>query len=63
MKLTILNGILEEEMYVEKPLRYMRKEKEKKVLKFKKTLYGLKQEHQAWNDQIDTYFKIQFLEI
>jgi len=34
---------LEEEVYMEEPLDYMRKGEEKKALKLKKALYGLKQ--------------------
>jgi Reverse transcriptase (RNA-dependent DNA polymerase) len=38
-----LNGVLEEEVYVEQPLGYMKPEKEHEVLRLKKILYGLKQ--------------------
>jgi len=44
-----LNGVLEEEVFVEQPLGYMRRGEEKKVLRLKKALYGLKQAPQAWN--------------
>lgn len=30
---------------------------EKKVLKLKKALYGMKQSPQVWNTRIDTYFQ------
>jgi len=52
-----LNGVLEEEVYFEQTLGYMKIGKEKKVLKLKKALYGLKQAPRAWNTRIDTYFK------
>jgi len=42
VKSTFLNGVLEEEVYVEQPLGYMRIREEKKVLRLKKALYGLK---------------------
>ena len=42
MKLTFLYGVLEEEVYIEQPQGYEVKEKEDKVLKLKKVLYGLK---------------------
>jgi Reverse transcriptase (RNA-dependent DNA polymerase) len=43
VKLTFLNGVLEEEVYIEQPLGYMKLGKEHKVLRLKKVLYGLKQ--------------------
>jgi len=57
VKSAFLNGILEEEVYVEQPLGYMRRGEEKKVLRLKKALYGLKQAPRAWNYRIDKYFK------
>ena len=55
VKSAFLNGVLEEEVYVEQPLGYMRRGEEKKVLRLKKALYGLKQAPRAWNERIDTY--------
>jgi Reverse transcriptase (RNA-dependent DNA polymerase) len=43
VKLVFLNGVFEEDVYVEQPLGYMKLGKEHKVLKLKKALYGLKQ--------------------
>jgi Reverse transcriptase (RNA-dependent DNA polymerase) len=57
VKSAFLNGVLEEEVYVEQPLRYVKHEKEHKVLRQKKALYGLKQAPRAWNTRIDSYFK------
>jgi Reverse transcriptase (RNA-dependent DNA polymerase) len=57
MKSAFLNGVLEEEVYVEQPLGYMKSGNEQKVLKLKKALYGLKQAPRAWNTRIDGYFK------
>jgi len=57
VKSAFLNGVLEEEIYVEQPLRYMRRDEEKKVLRLKKAFYGLKQALRAWNERINTYFK------
>ena len=37
-----LNGILEERVYIERPLGYAIKGQEDKVFKLKKSLYGLK---------------------
>nr|KYP70091.1 Retrovirus-related Pol polyprotein from transposon TNT 1-94 [Cajanus cajan] len=57
VKATFLNGVLEEEIYIEQPPGYMKSGEEKKVLKLKKVLYGSKQAPRAWNTRIDTYFK------
>jgi len=42
MKSTFLNGVIEEEVYIEQPLGYKVKGQEDKVLKLNKALYGLK---------------------
>ena len=57
VKSTFLNGVLEEEVYIEQPPVYMKIGEDKKVLKLKKALYGLKQAPRAWNTRIDSYFK------
>src|SRR5208337_2058108 len=57
VKSAFLNGVLEEEVYLEQPPGYMKVGKEYKVLKLKKALYGLKQAPRAWNTRIDKYFK------
>jgi hypothetical protein len=44
VKLVFLNGDLQEEVYIEQPAGFIVASKEHKVLKLKKTLYGL---HQA----------------
>ena len=48
VKSAFLNGILEEEVYVDQPPRYIVKGNEYKVFKLKKSLYGLKQAPRAW---------------
>ena len=57
VKSAFLNGVLEEEVYLEQPLGYVKIGEEKKILKLKKALYRLKQAPRAWNTHIDTYFK------
>jgi Reverse transcriptase (RNA-dependent DNA polymerase) len=47
VKSTFLNGVLEEEVYIEQPPGYIKIREEKKVLKLKKALYGLKQAPRA----------------
>ena len=50
VKTAFLNGVVEEEVYVEQPLGF-----ETHVCKLKKTLYGLKQAPKTWYDRIDNF--------
>ncbi|GKB09414.1 retrovirus-related pol polyprotein from transposon TNT 1-94 [Tanacetum coccineum] len=54
MKFAFLNNELEEEVYSEQPLGFMKAGKETQVHKQNKALHGLKQ---AWNTRIDLYLK------
>jgi len=47
VKSAFLNGILEEEIYVQQPLGYEVESNEDKVYTLKKALYGLKQAARA----------------
>ena len=42
VKIAFLNGVVEEEVYVENPLSFETHERETHVFKLKKSLYGLK---------------------
>ena len=42
VKTAFLNGVVEEEVYVEKPLEFETHDRETHVYKLKKALYGLK---------------------
>jgi hypothetical protein len=53
VKSVFLNGNLQEEVYVEQPAGFIVAGKEHKVLKLKKTLYGLHQVPRAWNVKLD----------
>jgi hypothetical protein len=55
VKSAFLNGILQEEIYVEQPAGFVTQEKEDKVYLLKKALYGLKQAPRAWYGRIDDY--------
>ncbi|KAL4283880.1 hypothetical protein GQ457_16G026560 [Hibiscus cannabinus] len=57
VKSAFLNGYLEEEVYIEQPLGYIKQGHEDKVYRLKKALYGLKQAPRAWNARIDEYFQ------
>lgn len=50
-----LNGILEEEIYIEQPEGYVIEGQEGKVLKLNKSLYGLKQSPKIWQDDVQEY--------
>jgi len=55
VKSAFLNGILQEEIYVEQPTGFVTQGKEDKVCLLKKALYGLKQAPRAWYGRIDDY--------
>jgi hypothetical protein len=57
VKSTFLNGVLEEEVYVDQPVppRFEVREQQTKVYRLKKALYGLKQAPRAWYNKINTY--------
>ncbi|CAL8131469.1 unnamed protein product [Prunus armeniaca] len=56
VKLGFLNGVLEEEVYVEQPQGFLVEGGEDKVYKLKKALYGLKQAPRTWYVDIVKYF-------
>ena len=45
---TFLNGVVEEEVYIEKPLVFETHDKHTHVCKLKKALYSLKKELRMW---------------
>ncbi|XP_024164205.1 uncharacterized protein LOC112171226 [Rosa chinensis] len=51
-----LNGVLNEEVYVEQPQGFVTENEEHKVYKLKKALYSLKQAPRAWYGEIDSHF-------
>lgn len=50
-----LNAILQEQVYVDQPERFMIERDEDKVNRLKKALYGLKQAPRAWYEDIDNH--------
>jgi hypothetical protein len=57
VKSAFLNGDLKEEVYVYQPSGFAIPGKEDKVLRLRKTLYGLRQAPRAWNAKLDSMLK------
>ncbi|XP_057826602.2 retrovirus-related Pol polyprotein from transposon TNT 1-94 isoform X1 [Cryptomeria japonica] len=55
VKTTFLNGVIEEEVYIEQPEGYVIHKRDSHVCRLKKALYGLKQAPRAWYERIDKY--------
>jgi hypothetical protein len=55
VKTTFLNGVIEEEVYVEQPQGFKTHDRETHVCRLKKALYGLKQALRAWYGRIDGF--------
>ncbi|CAL9021001.1 unnamed protein product, partial [Prunus brigantina] len=56
VKSSFLNRTLEEEVYLEQPVGYVKEGQADMVYKLKKALYGLKHAPRAWYTRIDSYF-------
>jgi len=57
VKSAFLNRDLKEEVYVHQPLGFAIPDKEVKVLRLHKALYGLQQAPRAWNSKLDSRLK------
>jgi hypothetical protein len=55
----LLNGNLEEEVYLEQPEGFMLSENKDYACKLKETLYGLKQSPGAWFSRLDNHLQQQ----
>jgi hypothetical protein len=55
VKTTFLNGVIEEEVYIEQPQGFEVEDRKTHVCKLKKALYGLKQAPKAWYGRIDSF--------
>jgi hypothetical protein len=57
VKTAFLNGVIEEEVYIEQPQGFEVHDRETHVCRLKKALYGLKQAPRAWYSRIDNYLQ------
>ena len=55
VKTAFLNGVIEEEVYIEQPQGFEVEDKRTHVCKLKKALYGIKQAPRAWYERIDSF--------
>ena len=55
VKTTFLNGVVEEEVYVEQPLGFETHDRETHVCKLKNSLYGLKLTPRMWYSRIEWF--------
>ena len=55
VKTTFLNGVIEEEVYLEQPQGFEVEDRHTHVCKLKKALYGIKQAPWAWYERIDGF--------
>lgn len=59
VKLSFLNGTLEEEVYLEQPEGFKLTKNQDYVCKLKEALYGLKQDPRAWFSRLENYLQQQ----
>jgi hypothetical protein len=57
VKSAFLNGDLQKDVYMQKPLGFEIEGQEHKVCKLIKDLYGLKQDPRAWYTKMDEYLR------
>jgi len=57
VKTTFLNGVIQEEIYIEQPEDFETHEKKSHVCRLKKALYGMKQGPRAWYGQTNGYLQ------
>ena len=57
VKTAFLNGLIQDEVYIEQPLGFEVHGREYHVCRLKKELYGLKQAPRDWYSRIDAYLQ------
>ncbi|GJU44014.1 retrotransposon protein, putative, unclassified [Tanacetum coccineum] len=63
VKMTFLNGPLNEEVYVAEPDGFVDPDHPEKVYRLRKALYGLKQASRAWYDELSNFLMSKGLQI
>jgi hypothetical protein len=58
VKTSFLNGVIEEEVYIEQPQGFEVEDRRSHVCRLKKSLYRLKQDPRAWYGHIDRFLTI-----
>ena len=58
VKTAFLNGVVEEEVYVEQPLGFETHDRETHVCRLNKALYGLKQSPKTWYNKSDNFYPV-----
>ena len=58
VKITFLNGVVEEEVYVEHPLGFETHDRESHVCRLKKALYGLKQTPRTSTEELMAFYPV-----
>ena len=58
VKTSFLNGVIEEEVYIEKPQGFEFEHRQTHVCKLKRALYGLKKAPKYWYGMIDIFLTI-----
>jgi hypothetical protein len=57
VKIAFMNGLIEEDVYIEKPRGFEVHGRDFHVCRQKKELYGMKQAPRAWYSRIDKYLQ------
>ncbi|GAB9477791.1 Integrase catalytic core protein, partial [Globisporangium polare] len=57
VKTAFLNGLLDEEIYMQQPVGFVDPKNPDRVCKLKRALYGLKQSPRMWNQTIDEFMR------
>jgi len=55
VKSPFLNGLIEEEVHIDKPPKFVDYEHPNHVYRLKKALYGLKQTPRSWYDRLSSF--------